>query len=58
MSGQLGPEYALSRQIEQKLERIFQLSRSQLVSKDVGDPQFSQFSTTIHRKKKEPKKKE
>jgi hypothetical protein len=50
--------FELSRQIEQKLERIFQLSRSQLVSKDVADPQFSQFSTTIHRKKKEPKKKE
>jgi len=50
--------FELSRQIEQKLERIFQLSRSQLVSKDVSDPQFSQFFTTIHRKKKEPKKKE
>jgi hypothetical protein len=50
--------FELSRQIEQKLERIFQLSRSHLDSEDVSDPQFSQFSTTIHRKKKEPKKKE
>jgi hypothetical protein len=51
--------FELSHQIEQKLERIFQLSGSQMVSKkDISDPQFSQFSTTIHRKKKEPKKKE
>jgi ribosomal protein L32 len=50
--------FELSRQIEQKLERIFQLSGSQTVSKDVSDPQSSQFSTTIHRKKKGPKKKE
>jgi hypothetical protein len=50
--------FELSHQIEQKLERIFQLSRSQTFSKDVSDPQLSQFSTTIHRKKKEPKKKE
>ena len=51
--------FELSHQIEQKLERIFQLSRSQTVSKKhISDPQFSQFSTTIHRKKKEPKKKE
>src|SRR4029453_9729506 len=50
--------FELSQQIEQKLERIFQLSGSQTVSKDVSDPQLSQFSTTIHRKKKEPKKKE
>jgi hypothetical protein len=51
--------FELSHQIEQKLERIFQLSRSQTVSKkDSSDPQFSQSSTTIHRKKKEPKKKE
>ena len=49
--------FELSRQIEHKLERIFQLS-SPTGSKDVSDPQFSQFSTTIHRKKKEPKKKE
>jgi hypothetical protein len=50
--------FELSRQIEHKLERIFQLSSSQTVSQDVSDPQLSQFSTTIHRKKKEPKKKE
>ena len=49
--------FQLSQQIERKLERIFQLS-SQTVSKEVSDPQLSQFSTTIHRKKKEPKKKE
>jgi hypothetical protein len=49
--------FELSRQIEQKLERIFQLSSSKTGS-PVCDPQFSQFSTTIHRKKKEPKKKE
>jgi len=46
--------FELSRLIEQKRERIFQLR----VSKDVSDPQLSQFSTTLHRKKKEPKKKE
>jgi hypothetical protein len=50
--------FELSRQIEQKLEKIFQLSSSQTVPKNVSDPQFSQFSTTIHRKKKGPKKKE
>jgi hypothetical protein len=51
--------FELSQQIERKLERIFQLSGSQTVSKkDISDPHFSQFSTTIHRKKKEPKKKE
>lgn len=48
--------FELSRQIEGKLERIFQLS-SQTGSTS-SDPQFSQFSTAIHRKKKEPKKKE
>ena len=48
--------FELSRQIEGKLERIFQLS-SQAGSTS-SDPQFSQFSTTLHRKKKEPKKKE
>lgn len=48
--------FELSRQIQGKLERLFQLS-SQTGSPN-SDPQFSQFSTTIHRKKKEPKKKE
>src|SRR5215831_7881661 len=46
--------FELSRRLEQKRERIFQLR----VSKDVSDPQLSRFSTTTHRKKKEPKKKE
>ena len=50
--------FELSHQIEHKLARIFQLSRSHADSKEVSDPQFSQFSTVIHRKKKEPKKKE
>jgi len=49
--------FELSRQIELKLERVFQLG-SQTVSNNLSDPQLSQFSTTIHRKKKEPKKKE
>ena len=49
--------FELSRQIEHKLERIFQLG-SPMGFQDISDPQFSQFSTTIHRKKKEPKKKE
>jgi hypothetical protein len=49
--------FELSHQIEQKLERVFQLGSS-TVAKDISDPQRSQFSTTIHRKKKEPKKKE
>ena len=44
--------FELSCRIEQKLERIFQLR----LSKDVSDPQLSQFSTILHRKKKEPKK--
>ena len=48
--------FELSQQIEQKLERIFQLSSK--TNSTVSDPQLSQFSTTIHRKKKEPKKKE
>jgi len=49
--------FELSRQIEHKLERIFQLG-SPTGSKEISDPQLSQFSTPIHRKKKEPKKKE
>jgi RNA processing factor Prp31 len=49
--------FELSQQIERKLEHIFQLSSS-TGSQEVSDPQRSQFSTTIHRKKKEPKKKE
>jgi hypothetical protein len=49
--------FELSHQIEQKLERLFQLSSS-TGSQQVSDPQLSQFSTTIPRKKKEPKKKE
>jgi len=49
--------FELSRRIEQKLERIFQLGSS-TAAQEVSDPQLSQFSTTIHRKKKEPKKKE
>jgi hypothetical protein len=49
--------FELSRRIEHQLERIFQLGSS-TVAKDVSDPSLSQLSTTIHRKKKEPKKKE
>jgi hypothetical protein len=50
--------FELSRQIEQKLERIFQLSSCQTAPKDASDPQASPVSTTVHRKKKELKKKE
>jgi hypothetical protein len=50
--------FELSRQIEQKLERIFQLSSRPTAPQDVSDPQVSRVSTTVHRKKKGPKKKE
>src|SRR5262249_44419988 len=46
--------FELSRQIEAKLERIFRLG-SPTLSQDVNDPQLSQFSTMIHRKKKTKK---
>lgn len=49
--------FQLSRQIHQQLDRIFQLS-TQSSSALAGGPQLSQPSTTIHRKKKEAKKKE
>src|SRR4029453_1525126 len=50
--------FELSRQIEQKLERIFQLSSRPTAPPDVSDPQVSRVSTTVPRKKKGPKKKE
>ncbi len=49
--------FALSRTIQAKLERIFQLSAEATRSR-VRAPQLAQVSTSFHRKKKEAKKKE
>jgi hypothetical protein len=49
--------FELSRRIEQKLERIFQLGSS-TVAKDISDPQLSRFPQPLTERNKDPKKKE
>jgi hypothetical protein len=49
--------FVLSQTIQKKLEAIYQQA-SRPRPTDARDPQFPQLSTSIHRKKKEPKKKD